>query len=69
MFLPHPIIFLLFLILYIQTDAKTYTEFHQMAKMSKNQLYSTWWMINTAFETALEECKYYIERGHILLWG
>jgi len=24
--------------------------------------------MNTAFETALEECKYYIERGHIFLW-
>jgi tetratricopeptide (TPR) repeat protein len=69
MYLIRTISFVLFLILYSNTEAQTHFDFFQMAKMSKTQLDYTGAvrMMNKAIEMAPDECDYYIERGHIYI--
>lgn len=69
MYLPRIISIALLFILSTYAEAQTHLEFHQMAKMSKEQLdyKGAVKMMNKAIEMAPEEGAYYVERGHIFL--
>ena len=66
---PQRLLLVFFILSSLISKGQTHFDFHQMAKLSKQQLdYSgAVKMMNKALELAPDECDYYIERGHLYL--